>query len=149
MKPENVLINLRGDVKVGDFGIARSAKSVMAAGVGTAAYAAPERLNGGAGGPEADVWALGIMAYEALTGDAPHRCETLTEVWEFATRGALPRLPAGEPAQLATFVELSVLRDPAARASVATLAALPFSPRATSSEFESFLRTVRIGEPGE
>lgn len=142
MKPGNVLINLRGEVKVGDFGIARSAQSTGAAGCGTAAYAAPERLDGGAGGREADVWALGMMAYEALTGDAPHRkCETLTAVWEFATRGSLPRLPAGAPAQLATFVELSVQRDPAARASAATLAALPFSPRATGPDLEMFLRS--------
>jgi hypothetical protein len=90
---------------------------------------------------------MGIMAYEALTGDAPHRCETIAEVWEFATRGSLPRLPAGAPAQLAEFVELSVVRDAAARASAAALAALPFTPRATTSELELFLRSLKPTSP--
>jgi len=60
-------------------------------------------------------------------------------------------LPAGAPAQLANFVELSVVRDPTARASAASLASLPFNPRATDSEFERFLRSlmpmVRRGRP--
>lgn len=144
MKPENILLNLRGEVKVGDFGIARSIMSATAGGCGTAAYAAPERLEGAAGGIKADVWALGIMAYEALTGDAPHkRCATLADVWDFATSGPLLRLPAGAPDQLARFVELSVQRDAEARASAAELAALPFDPRATDKQLAMFLRSPK------
>ncbi len=74
LKPANVM--LRGDVPlVVDFGIAKSlgAQSALATGrrIGTPAYMAPEQLTGGLVAPCVDVWALGVMMFEAVTGTLP------------------------------------------------------------------------------
>jgi eukaryotic-like serine/threonine-protein kinase len=74
LKPANVM--LRGDVPlIVDFGIAKSlgAQSALATGrrIGTPAYMAPEQLTGGLVAPCVDVWALGVMMFEAVTGTLP------------------------------------------------------------------------------
>ena len=74
LKPANVM--LRGDVPlVVDFGIAKAlgAQSALATGrrIGTPAYMAPEQLTGGLVAPCVDVWALGVMMFEAVTGALP------------------------------------------------------------------------------
>src|SRR4051794_28266354 len=73
VKPANVLIDdARGAVKLADLGIATAAERTRIthsdAVLGTAAYMAPERLDGGAGGPAVDVYALAAMAFEMLSG---------------------------------------------------------------------------------
>src|ERR687883_887927 len=74
VKPENVLLTDDGRVKVADFGLARAASAgTTTTGVlmGTAAYLAPELLARGVAGPRADVYAVGIMLFEMLTGVLP------------------------------------------------------------------------------
>ena len=72
VKPENVLISDDGQVKLVDFGLVRA---VAEAGItstsvilGTAAYLSPEQVSSGQTGPRSDVYAVGILAYELLTG---------------------------------------------------------------------------------
>src|SRR3712207_7881254 len=71
-KPGNVLMGTDGVIKITDFGIAWSASSVPLTGtgqvVGTAHYLSPERAAGGKATPASDVYALGAVAYECLTG---------------------------------------------------------------------------------
>src|SRR5215208_2694027 len=73
VKPANVLIDdVGGAVKLADLGIATAAERTRitqsGAVLGTASYMAPERLDGGAGGPAVDVYALAAMAFEMLSG---------------------------------------------------------------------------------
>ncbi|HLR99233.1 serine/threonine protein kinase [Mycolicibacillus parakoreensis] len=75
IKPENVLISDDGDVKVADFGLVRA---VSAAGItstsvilGTAAYLSPEQVSHGDAGPASDVYGVGVLTYELLTGRTP------------------------------------------------------------------------------
>jgi serine/threonine protein kinase/tetratricopeptide (TPR) repeat protein len=74
IKPENVIIDDRGRAKIIDFGIARTSESRLTnqgAAVGTAGYMAPEQLRGDAVDPRTDVWGLGVLLYQMLTGRLP------------------------------------------------------------------------------
>jgi eukaryotic-like serine/threonine-protein kinase len=78
LKPENVLFDDHGTVKILDFGIAldESARRLtwfgLSATVGTPTYMAPEQINGRRGDARTDIYALGTMLYEMVTGELPH-----------------------------------------------------------------------------
>ena len=80
VKPQNVLLTAAGDAKVADFGIARvaSTSAISRTGIvlGTAAYISPEQAMGELVGPASDLYSLGIVLYEMLTGSVPFDAET-------------------------------------------------------------------------
>ncbi len=81
VKPENLLIGTDGSVRVTDFGLARAAAEATTTFgpdvlVGSPHYLAPEAVRGGALGPRADVYALGVLLYECLVGQPPHTADT-------------------------------------------------------------------------
>ena len=91
VKPENVLLDKDGRAQLTDFGIARevpfhrqgsAAQTLAATGlpVGTPEYMAPEQLRGGPVDQRADIYALGSVLYELLTGRVPHEADTPYEV---------------------------------------------------------------------
>ncbi|MDR1236888.1 MAG: Stk1 family PASTA domain-containing Ser/Thr kinase, partial [Propionibacteriaceae bacterium] len=84
LKPENVLISFRNQVKVADFGLARAVTSntVTSAGtvIGSVSYLAPELVTNGKADTRADVYALGVILYELLTGKKPHTGENPIQV---------------------------------------------------------------------
>ena len=81
VKPENVLVTQDGSVKVADFGLARAVETStysVADGtlLGTVAYLAPEQVVSGAADPRADLYALGVVLFEILTGTVPFTGDT-------------------------------------------------------------------------
>lgn len=72
VKPSNILISANGEVKLGDFGIAQlhdaATLTITGTMLGTVSYMAPEQLEGTQVGPSADIWSLGIVLLESLTG---------------------------------------------------------------------------------
>jgi serine/threonine protein kinase len=85
IKPGNLLRSEEGMVKVADFGIARNMSdesSITQVGsvLGTAAYLAPEQAHGEEAGPRADLYALGVVTYQLLSGRLPYEAQSLTEL---------------------------------------------------------------------
>jgi eukaryotic-like serine/threonine-protein kinase len=83
IKPHNVMVDAEGRVKVTDFGIARAGTSQMTETgsiVGTAQYLSPEQARGGEIDPRSDLYSLGVVLYELLTGKTPFDGETPVEI---------------------------------------------------------------------
>lgn len=122
IKPENILISDDGDVKVVDFGLVRA---IAAAGItstnvilGTAAYLSPEQVRDGNAGPASDVYSVGVLAYELLTGHTPFSGDSaLTVAYQRLDHDVPPPSAAidGVPAEFDDLVAHATARDPQAR----------------------------------
>lgn len=101
VKPGNVMISNEGQVKITDFGIARctSFSSNMTRSLtGTPKYISPEQVEGRGVDQRSDLFSLGALSYELLTGNAAFAGETLTEVIQRVVHEALPPLSSLNPA---------------------------------------------------
>jgi len=118
IKPANLMLAKDGTVKVTDFGISYAAGSapMTASGmlVGTAGYMAPERLGGGPVTGSADLYALGIVGYEALAGHPPFTGSPLEIAIKHRDQ-PLPPLPPSVPPGVAALIGALIAKDPADR----------------------------------
>jgi serine/threonine-protein kinase len=119
VKPGNLLVSDADVVKLADFGIARAAgqSSITQVGsvLGTAAYLAPEQARGEEAGPRADMYSLGVVAYQLLSGRLPYEANSLSELTLKQQRESpmpLNELNPRIPAELARTVALAMAIDP-------------------------------------
>jgi hypothetical protein len=118
VKPQNVLIDRDGRAKVTDFGIARSleAQGLTATGrvLGTTDYVSPEQALGHEVTGQSDIYSLGIVLYEMLTGEVPFKADTQVAVAMKHVRDALPDVQRRRPeisAALAAVVDRSTAKE--------------------------------------
>ncbi|MDQ6672871.1 MAG: serine/threonine protein kinase, partial [Chloroflexota bacterium] len=131
LKPENILIERDGTVKLVDFGIAllKGARRLtfrrLSSGFGTPDYMAPEQVQGDRGDARTDIYAVGVMLYEMLTGEVPYQGDSPLVVMSQRVTTDAPLLRARRPdlpPALEAVVWRALRREPAERyASMANL----------------------------
>jgi hypothetical protein len=122
LKPANIILSSPGEATLIDFGIARVAASVThltqpGALIGTPAYMAPEQVLGLEVGPAADRYALGIIAYELLSGRPPFAGDTAQILYKQANEPPPPieRVRPGLPPAVSRAIGAALAKDPAQR----------------------------------
>lgn len=122
IKPENILINDRGHVQITDFGLAKAASQATLSStgmlLGTAAYLAPEMIELNQATPQGDLYSVGIMAWEMLTGEVPFKSDNpvtlvFKHVHEDVPSVSIP-CPGIDP-RVAAFIAHLTAREVAAR----------------------------------
>ncbi|MDQ1528758.1 MAG: eukaryotic-like serine/threonine-protein kinase [Actinomycetota bacterium] len=118
LKPENVLLADDGRIKIGDFGLARAASANTATGaalLGTIAYLSPELVTRGVADTRSDIYAVGIMTYEMLTGEQPFKGEQPMQIAYQHANDSVPT-PSGKnprvPVDLDELVLWATAREP-------------------------------------
>ena len=153
VKPSNILIDREGRAHLGDFGIAHSLapdiERLTMAGtvVGTLAYIAPEQLAGGEVGPRTDLYGLGVVLFEMLTGRPPFEATSQVVLAEAQASGP-PEIPGVDPA-LAEITRACLAIAPADRPQDAShvAAILRSIPTMNSAEREADTRVIPVAVP--
>lgn len=137
IKPRNILVTGRGDVKVADFGIAYlvSSGTLSQSGtvLGTASYMAPEQALGECATPKSDLYALGVVLYEMLAGEPPFIADNPVSVSIKHVNEPPPALPDA-PEEVNALVMMLLAKDPEDR-------------HADAAELMEDLQRVRDGLP--
>jgi eukaryotic-like serine/threonine-protein kinase len=145
LKSANVMVTPEGRVKVLDFGLARRLGDSVAGAAaetsswtmpgmiaGTLSYMAPEILRGERADARSDVWAMGVVLHEMLTGERPFAGQTPFELSSVILNGSPRPLPSRVPAGLVAVTRKCLEKDPAARYS-------------TAAELHAALEHARLG----
>ncbi len=119
VKPGNLLVRPNGTLVLTDFGIARSALvgqlTVAGSVLGTASYISPEQASGAVATAASDVYALGVVAYQCLSGHRPFDGATPIEIAMKHVRDHPRPLPADIPPSVRAIVDRAMAKDPGAR----------------------------------
>jgi serine/threonine-protein kinase len=142
IKPANVMVDIgAGQVKVTDFGLARlsdASRTRSGLVLGTPAFMAPEQLAGAPADARSDIYALGVMLFQLLTGELPYPSESFGQLLRQMADGpprSVRSLRPDLPAELSTLVARCLDRNPARR---------PLDGR----ELAEALRRIEPGRPG-
>jgi serine/threonine-protein kinase len=138
IKPHNVLVDSEGRLKVTDFGIARAGASQMTeAGsiIGTAQYLSPEQAKGSPVDQTSDLYSVGVVLYELLTGVVPFTGDTPVEI-AMKHLSAIPDAPSAHRAEIPHELDKVVMR---------ALAKDPHERYQTAEEFDADLARVARG----
>jgi serine/threonine-protein kinase len=137
LKPQNVLIDAEGRVRVADFGIARAGENsdITATGsvMGTAQYISPEQAQGKPTTPRSDIYSIGVILYEALTGRVPFEADSAVAV-ALKQVSEAPRRPSAINPNIPPALDAVVMR------------ALAKDPDARFKDADAFLRALDAAE---
>ncbi|MGW5880031.1 serine/threonine-protein kinase [Nocardiopsis terrae] len=158
IKPGNLLVAEDGQLKLTDFGIARGDTSVTLTQtgmvMGTAQYISPEQASGRPASAASDLYALGVVAYECLSGQPPFTGDSPVALALAHTRDDPPELPPHVPAEIDNLVFSLLQKNPGDRPSsageVAHMAAVIRSnagtgPPTPSTGFNGMAQTMVVG----
>ena len=165
IKPANLIIESDGRVRLADFGIARTVDdpaTITTSGelVGTITYLAPEILAGRPATPATDIYSLGAVTFELLSGRPPYQAPTPAALLEAVRSGDVPDLRSVAPDQMSTAVSEAMAKDPVARPATAgafaatltgsatmVMAAAPMTPPVSAGSEEPTVVTERKSTP--
>ncbi|KAB2344741.1 serine/threonine-protein kinase [Actinomadura rudentiformis] len=145
VKPANLMIASDGTVKITDFGIARalsatSSQTQTGMVMGTAHYISPEQASGQEITPASDLYSLGVVAYECLTGNAPFDADTPVGIALKHVRDAPPELPPSVPAGVRSLITALLAKAPAER---------PAGANQTADRAEMIRQALLLGGDGD
>lgn len=119
VKPANILMTPDGTAKLTDFGIARLVNTAPLTQtgevLGTAQYLAPEQVRGQSATAASDIYALGVVGYEMLTGRRPFEADTMVATALAHLNQPTPQLPHAVPVGIRTVISAALAKDPADR----------------------------------